>query len=146
MVPESAPGGSVPAGRAAACFERGSWDIDSQPPDVRCWRCKPTPRPPGRPLVVFCNSTCRRRTARLMQCSSRDCGNLLGSFRAAPRPAFAIRSWESGYHGSPWASCPRPLESAKIAIIKIPPFPDWQDPGLWEIIHNGPRAATRRLL
>jgi len=38
MVPESTPGGSVPAGRAI-CFEPELWDIDSQPPDVRCWRC-----------------------------------------------------------------------------------------------------------
>ena len=39
-----------------------------------------------------------------------------------------------------------PLPGAKIAVVKIPPFPDWQEPGLWEIIHNGLRAATRRLL
>jgi len=53
MVPESAPGWSLPAGRAA-CFEFASWDIDSPLPDVRCWRCKPTPRPAGPPLVMFC--------------------------------------------------------------------------------------------
>jgi hypothetical protein len=48
-----------------------------------------------------------------------------------------------GAHESP---ARLPAESAKIAVVKIPRFPDWQDPGLWEIIHNDPCAAARRLL
>ena len=56
MVPDSAPGGSVPA-RPPARFEFALWDINSQPPDVRCWRCKPTPRPVRPPRVMLRDST-----------------------------------------------------------------------------------------
>jgi hypothetical protein len=84
MVPESAPGGSVPAGRAA-CFEFALWDIEPQPPDVRCWRCKPTPRRAGPPLVMFCNSTRWRRAAQADAMQQRELRK--------PRCARMDRSW-----------------------------------------------------